>query len=69
MAEGEAVKLWEDAVGDSGQAPTDKELATFANAVLAANGYGKLEEAWDEGHQSGRNDEYCLDPNPYRRPE
>lgn len=30
----QAVCLWEDAVGDSGESPTDEELATFANAVL-----------------------------------
>lgn len=30
----EAVRIWEDAVGDSGQPPTDDELAAFANAVL-----------------------------------
>jgi hypothetical protein len=29
----EAVCLWEDHVGDSGQAPTDEELHTFARAV------------------------------------
>lgn len=45
--------------------------------VLAANGYGKLEDAWDEGYGAGWND--CLldlqnggakmTKNPYRRPE
>lgn len=30
-----AVCLWEDTVGDSGELPTDAELATFANAVAA----------------------------------
>lgn len=29
----QAVQLWEDHVGDSGQAPTDKELHAFALAV------------------------------------
>lgn len=34
ISRAEAVRVWEDAVGDSGQAPTDDELATFARAVL-----------------------------------
>lgn len=28
-----AVELWEDAVGDSGEAPTSSELATYYKAV------------------------------------
>jgi hypothetical protein len=40
MSEREAVRLWEDTVGDSGEAPTDEELTTFANAVLASSRKG-----------------------------
>lgn len=31
-----AITLWEDRVGDSGEAPTDDELHTFALAVESA---------------------------------
>ena len=37
----QAAQIWEDTVGDSGKAPTDEELAAFANAV------GSL--AWEAG--------------------
>lgn len=29
-----AVEVWEDNVGDSGKAPTDKELQTYADAIV-----------------------------------
>lgn len=38
--------------------------------VLAANGYGKLEDAWSEGaHFGGLYDHVFANDNPYRRPE
>jgi len=37
-----------------------------ALTVLAANGYGKLEDAFDEGRRAGWP---SSTPNPYRRPE
>lgn len=33
MDDSDIIKLWEDTVGDSGEAPTDKELCDFARAV------------------------------------
>lgn len=33
MSKSDVVKLWEDTVGDSGEAPTDEELWEFALAV------------------------------------
>lgn len=41
----DAVELWEDHVGDSGEAPTDDELTDFANAV-AAKVLGDAATAW-----------------------
>lgn len=34
ITEQQAVRLWEDTVGDSGEPPTNYELTVFANAVL-----------------------------------
>jgi hypothetical protein len=44
----EAVQLWEDHVGDSGQAPTDEELHKFAQAVeeKARKPFVKLHKKW-----------------------
>lgn len=44
----EAVQLWEDHVGDSGLAPTDEELHTFALAVeeKARKPFVKLHKKW-----------------------
>jgi hypothetical protein len=40
ISERDAVRIWEDSVGDSGDAPTDAELTAFANAVLLAHRSG-----------------------------
>lgn len=40
----EAVKLWEDTVGDSGQAPTDDELLAFANKAVQVSIPSPFEE-------------------------
>lgn len=44
----EAVCIWEDNVGDSGDAPTDEELHTFATAVhkQATQPLVDLAEGW-----------------------
>lgn len=44
----QAVQLWEDHVGDSGRAPTDKELHAFALAVeeKARKPFVKLQKKW-----------------------
>lgn len=48
--------------------------ANIAAEVLAANGYGKLEDAWGEGFFDGKRQDNEGDDgprfvNPYRRPE
>lgn len=45
------IELWEETVGDSGEAPTDEELITFGSAVFKAGydaGRAEVIEA-DEG--------------------
>ena len=48
MNKKQAVRLWEDIVGDSGEAPTDTELWQFANAVeeKARKPFVKLVVKW-----------------------
>lgn len=59
MDEREVVRLWEDTVGDSGEAPTDEELTTFANAVHRLATANALEDAaavvLDGRHPEGLN--------------
>jgi len=52
----EAVCLWEDNVGDSGRAPTDLELHTFALAVeeKARKPFEKLHKQWKRAAKSNR---------------
>lgn len=52
----EAVCLWEDHVGDSGLAPTDEELHTFALAVeeQARKPFVKLHSQWKRAAKSNR---------------
>lgn len=47
------------------------ELTAHQAEQLAANGYGKLEDAWDEGATAttGHHDTGYPITNPYRRPE
>lgn len=49
MVEADAVQLWEDTVGDSGESPTDAELLAFANAVeeRARKPFVKLAGQWE----------------------
>lgn len=42
------------------------DLRAIATQALAAAEPYMLAQAWDEGHQEGRMDEWCLTPNPYR---
>lgn len=50
----------------------EKAHAEHVEVVLAANGYGKLEDAWEEGWLARwphHDDSDANDHNPYRRPE
>lgn len=52
----EAVQLWEDHVGDSGRAPTDVELHTFALAVeeKTRKPFEKLYKRWKREAKTNR---------------
>lgn len=81
MAEGIAEVLLAHRVSRTGRCAcgavlfdvSPERIAAHQAAVLAANGYGKLEDAWDEGWAHYRENFSPSDPdfgaNPYRRPE
>lgn len=46
-----------------------QDIHAHQEVMLAANGYGKLEDAWGEGYTTGNAHNGRRDANPYRRPE
>jgi len=63
VTKNEAVCIWEDNVGDSGRAPTDEELHTFALAVeeKARKPFVKLHKKWKrkvKEHKSSAHNNY-----------
>ncbi len=54
----ESVQLWEDHVGDSGHAPTDRELHLYAQAIdeRARKPFVKLHQRWLRVAKTNRSD-------------
>lgn len=65
---GEVILTW-GGEGDTYGIDGSTLLAAHQTGMLAANGYGKLEDAWDMGYTTGNAHNGRRDANPYRTKE